>query len=260
MDKCRRQCYARIKAEKTAEQKKVFNQSVADSIRLNLEDIDEFPQRLTELFNEYLKCDLSITQWNVRFTERMSNTHSCPIGGKQQWRLKEGEKRIRYKGWTGSICGSMKALKDEDGFSRGFTDFFRNYGSDFYVRGFYTGSGGGGSKDFQYSCDIYLDDYPLLKDKYEKYIKLQKEHERYEDKKKALWKSAEEMVQEDQKLKDFYNSAEILRVRIKQIERMTSQRITDIRSGAEYMKAIQVPQEYQYDQITHYTLGNMFKR
>lgn len=99
----------------------------------------------------------------VRYEANSSNSHSCPIGGVTAWgsqRREEGAV-LGYPSLSGKIKFSYKTNKNKlDIFGS-----FRHHG----ILGISTGSGGGGGKDgSSYEVYIWLDDFPLLREKIEK--------------------------------------------------------------------------------------------
>jgi hypothetical protein len=119
---------------------------------------------------------LKITH-SLRWSDEVSNSHSCPIGGVQNWggraKLKDGSPAPRgYPGWTGSIEWLVEWPKEFD---------YVYLGSDLFSRGTFssgrqrahTGTGGGGgghfNKEFntwcqspRYGFSIFAADWPGL--------------------------------------------------------------------------------------------------
>jgi hypothetical protein len=96
------------------------------------------------------------------FNELVSNTHSCPKNGVQNWHYKDDLPR-GYPGFQGTIRFSF--THETPGFCSGM----------FEDTGIITGSGGGGAMNARYELKLYLDDWPALKrrveaekDQYEK--------------------------------------------------------------------------------------------
>lgn len=122
---------------------------------------------------------LKITH-QLRWSEMVSNSHSCPVGGVTCWSSREAEDgRPRgYPGWTGSIEWLVEWPKEFDSYY---------LGSDLFSKGTFrsgrqrahTGSGGGGgghfNKEFNTWCQrpgydfrIYASDWPGMARYYEK--------------------------------------------------------------------------------------------
>lgn len=122
---------------------------------------------------------LKITH-DLRWSDMVSNSHSCPVGGVQCWsshEAKDGRPR-GYPGWTGRIDWLVEWPKELDGIY---------LGSDLFSRGTFrsgrqrahTGSGGGGgghmNKEFNTWCQrpgydfrIYASDWPGMARYYQK--------------------------------------------------------------------------------------------
>ena len=122
---------------------------------------------------------LKITH-NLRWSDMVSNSHSCPVGGVQCWSSREAEDgRPRgYPGWQGRIDWLVEWPKEFDGIY---------LGSDLFSRGTFqsgrqrahTGTGGGAgghfNKEFNTWCQrpsydfrIYASDWPGMARYYEK--------------------------------------------------------------------------------------------
>lgn len=112
--------------------------------------------------------DLSFT---VRYIENASNSHSCPIGGVQAWGSQRSEPGaiLGYPSLSGRIKFIYKKEKHK-------LDIFDSHG----ILGISTGSGSGGSSSSysSYEVNIWLDDFPLLKEKIEKEQQSFNEHQR----------------------------------------------------------------------------------
>ena len=122
---------------------------------------------------------LKITH-QLRWSDMVSNSHSCPVGGVQCWSSREAEDgRPRgYPGWQGRIDWLVEWPKEFDGIY---------LGSDLFSRGTFqsgrqrahTGTGGGAgghfNKEFNTWCQrpsydfrIYASDWPGMARYYEK--------------------------------------------------------------------------------------------
>lgn len=122
---------------------------------------------------------LKITH-NLRWSDMVSNSHSCPVGGVQCWSSREAEDgRPRgYPGWTGHIEWLVEWPQEFD---------YVYLGSDLFSRGTFqsgrqrahTGTGGGGGSHFNkefntwcqrpsYDFRIYASDWPGMARYYEK--------------------------------------------------------------------------------------------
>jgi hypothetical protein len=106
---------------------------------------------------------VSVRFENMRWSDSVSNTHSCPRDGVQNWNQSRPENAHLpkgYPGWQGHIYFTVNA---------GFTDHkvpreCDGYGSDYFKdTGINTGSGSGGSK-CQYDMKLYAADFPAMAD------------------------------------------------------------------------------------------------
>lgn len=88
------------------------------------------------------------------YSSKLSNSHSCPDNGIQNWCSKDKDKPTDYKGWKVNICGNLKRLPKHMA-NYPYTDALN-------VVGIKTGSGGGGNSNFRYDGYIWLDDWPGL--------------------------------------------------------------------------------------------------
>lgn len=94
---------------------------------------------------------VNITYLDVRWSDAVSNTHSCPRGGVTNWCWSDNNNLAKgYPGWDGRIEFQMS---HDIGF-----------GSDIlYNTGIHTGTGGGISKNrFGYDVRFYAADWPRL--------------------------------------------------------------------------------------------------
>jgi hypothetical protein len=106
---------------------------------------------------------VSIKFDNMRWSDSVSNTHSCPRGGVQNWNQSHNRHKglnlpEGYPGWQGTIYFTVdagttthKVPRECDG-----------YGSDYFKdTGINTGSGSGGSK-CQYDMKLFAADFPAM--------------------------------------------------------------------------------------------------
>lgn len=122
---------------------------------------------------------LKITH-DLRWSDMVSNSHSCPVGGVTCWssyEAKDGRPR-GYPGWTGRIDWLVEWPKELDGYFLGGDLFSRGTFQSGRQRA-HTGTGGGGSGHFNrefntwcqrpgYDFRIYASDWPGMARYYEK--------------------------------------------------------------------------------------------
>jgi len=90
---------------------------------------------------------------NAYYIAYLSNTHSCPDTGVTNWSKLNGLP-TGYRGWAAIIAGSLDRASNHMG----------EYPVSEALKliGIKTGTGGGGNKNFSWSCSIFLDDWPGL--------------------------------------------------------------------------------------------------
>lgn len=115
--------------------------------------------------------ELGELSFKVRYEANSSNSHSCPINGVTAWgsQRREPGAILGYPSLSGQIKFIYKNSKHK-------LDIFDSCG----IRGISTGSGGGGGSVSysSYDVNIWLDDFPLLKEKIEKEQQSIHDHER----------------------------------------------------------------------------------
>jgi hypothetical protein len=126
-------------------------------------------------------------------------SHSAPIGTRTRWGTNE-----TALGWGGEI-----KLVFEGG---GSHDVWRQ------IPGINTGSGGGGINDaryfLRYDLRLYLDDFPLIKERYEDYIRIGYKRQEFDLKVITMCKEAEDS---DKKLQSLIAQEEDLTAKIEEL-------------------------------------------
>lgn len=99
----------------------------------------------------------------LRYSDRVSNTHRCPINGVTNWGGRDPEAPKGYPGYSGSVeWWTILDRKNVDSHIAG--DLFEDP-----LVCINTGTGGGGSLDnlgmvkYRYGVEIFLDDWPGLR-------------------------------------------------------------------------------------------------
>lgn len=122
---------------------------------------------------------LEFTEFNLSWSESVSNSHSCPHNGKTNWGGRDEDAPRGYPGWHGRVEWIVSWPKEWDGIYLG-SDLFR--GSSAFNTGrqrAHTGTGGGGGmrysekhkchiQTFGYSFDLFAADWPGMARYYEK--------------------------------------------------------------------------------------------
>ena len=96
---------------------------------------------------------------NMRWSDSVSNSHSCPRDGIQNWAQSANSDNPKgYPGWCGHIYFTVNA---------GFSDHtvprpYSGYGSDYFTdTGINTGGGSGGT-NCQYDMKLFASDFPAM--------------------------------------------------------------------------------------------------
>ena len=132
--------------------------------------------------NALWKCDkkpknkhkLVSLKFDVRWSDAVSNSHSCPRDGVTNWggdtKLPNGSPAPRgYPGWTGNVKFVIDA-----GMSAHKKNPYRydGYGSDYFEHTpINTGSGGSGNgQNYSYGIELFASDFPAMLEAREKAI------------------------------------------------------------------------------------------
>ena len=91
------------------------------------------------------------------WTGNLSNSHSCPKGGVQNWGARGtfadgAPKPTGYPGWGLRLNGSLKRNK------KNMSSY--PYSGLFNIVGVHTGTGGGGNENFGFDAKIWAEDWP----------------------------------------------------------------------------------------------------
>jgi len=132
---------------------------------------EEIHIRTIKWMKKWNNIDFEIIQENLRYSDKTSNTHCCPINGVTNWEVKE-DKPIGYPGWTAHwIIGmSDKTYKKIDFFSGFLRGHYYPNEKMYSLLGIHTGSGGTWSRPkdgkqetySHYYMTFFADDFPNL--------------------------------------------------------------------------------------------------
>jgi len=159
-------------------------------IKYNTDNYRNFPRLNATSFSEYVKLcieyinkineGIGITYSGLKFhslyySENLSNSHSSPIGMPTNWSGK-AELPTGYPGWRGRVTFkkeyvlSKKKYMSSSDYSE-INDIYKG------ILGLNTGTGGGGYEECSYDVSLFIDDFPLIKEKYNRlsYLKEKKE-------------------------------------------------------------------------------------
>lgn len=96
------------------------------------------------------KFTIKIRKLDLHWQDSVSNSHSCPRGGVENWH-RHDNKPTGYPGWRGRIEFSMGRIGNS------------YYGSDLFKgTGINTGTGGGNGVDYGYEVKLFASDFPQL--------------------------------------------------------------------------------------------------
>lgn len=119
--------------------------------------------------------------YNLTFSNNLSNSHSAPIGKPTNWRG-EFNSPTGYPGYGGMVTFKVN-YRDSEQYWKG--EYVKMNGAPYVgIVGLNTGSGGGRDSSnvhviYQYDVKLFLDDFPIIKEKDERrqeLIKLKEEH------------------------------------------------------------------------------------
>lgn len=153
---------SRLAAESSLEKK--------DWIRLNVTDVADIPKLIQEKAKEFwdINCSVSL---RVSFGQ-VSNPHGAPFGKKTNWSRQDPSVPTTHLGWSGQVAGNVSGYRKNPKSRESISDvLFDPYGTGAGFRGFHTGTGCPGDVGGTYPMDIgfyfFLEDFPLLFEKYE---------------------------------------------------------------------------------------------
>jgi len=185
-------------AETAAEQKMQRESKIADEVRLTSRNLHEIQTNLIAWVAKYHKLKISFTRGFDSLSMRwVSNSHNCPIDGVTNWCNEHKDRPTGYYGWQGRIEGKITTLDGKKFDKYYFSDILANRFSNDklpYCRGINSGSGGGGNEGFGYDLQLFVDDFPLLKEKFLRVTAQWKLKHAYEIEKNRLQKVFEQGV------------------------------------------------------------------
>jgi len=260
MEKCRRDCASRKRIQARAEAVKKEGERLANQMRFEVEWVSEIPEWITEAVRKRLDREVTFENWDLKFYTDLAPTHDAPVGKKTEF----SKPTSRYAGWRGRVTGTTTIYKNPVKFSggpfgeiRGFSDLFDRHRSSF-IKGVNTGSGSGGER-FSYEVRLYLDDFPKIKAKYDKWKALDDQKKVLNSRRKELIEQAKiNLVEKNKDVCDLKDVAHILNARLRQVENLRRETEKNILASQEFKNATKVPGEEEFDHEIHNELNWMF--
>lgn len=184
-------------------------------VRLNARSIKNFKPLIEQKAKEFWGWDVKIN-FQLHFGAP-SNSHGAPLNGVENWN-RDKSKPLNYLGWNGRVSGSLNNYITTN-YSPSINDvIFSRYGKGF--KGFHTSCGCPGTvnkteMDIGFYC--FLNDFPLIKEKYEIFINDRKKLEQYEswieirDEDACEWaENKKEIIDLDNKIEELKLSRNLL--------------------------------------------------
>jgi hypothetical protein len=123
---------------------------------------------------------LEFTEFRLTWSDHVSNSHSCPVGGVTNWGNRDPAAPTGYPGWHGRMDWVYAWPKEWDGCYLG-GDLFGGFGNHYGRSRVHTGAAGTGGTVFSkkhdcfvtrcgYSVDVFASDWPGLTRYHEKQL------------------------------------------------------------------------------------------
>ncbi len=261
--KCKRSCAKKSRDKIKYEQAKARAIEKADYIRLNAESVWDIPKMLVGFFKNDLDRELTISKFDMRFNPEMANTHDCPLNGVTNWGRKDPNAPRHYPGWYGEFRGTTnigkKPIKLFDGHEiDSIFDVIGKYNGA--IRGLHCGGGSGGP-DFGFSLRMYVDDFPKIKEKYDRYVILREMATIRAANYKKLFAEAEtKIIGEDKQLNTLAKHKAIIEVLSKNNMTLHANRRQEIMNSAEYKNFVKLPHDPNFNDAEYDKLAAEFSK
>jgi hypothetical protein len=145
-------------------------EEMSNFIRLNLSSIGDLKEMLVTKAKEFYGITIENLRFRLSFGQ-ISNSHANPINGVRNWSEEHKNLPRWYLGWGGQIIAKVTVPNLSKYASGSASDCLFRYRG---FKGFHTLGGCPGSVIGEYEMDIgfcfFLDDFPILKEKYENYL------------------------------------------------------------------------------------------
>ncbi len=217
-------------------QKKSDQEILVKEMQTNIRFKAKSISHLEQLLNEYSKAtgeNLTV-RLSVQFNECVSITHHAPVGKETNWGHSNPDLPKGYPGYEGRV-EFVKPVKSGEYAGHMFTGWMRGGKVD----GFHTGSGGGGY-EASYDCMLFVEDFPLIKEKVDAACELTKHAEAFDEneriKSAKLTDLTKEKIKIDpvtqsytQEMQEVREAQKRLGQRANQLEEQIKQRQQDVR-------------------------------
>ncbi len=115
---------------------------------------------------------LEFTEFRLTWSDHVSNSHDCPVGGVTNWGNRDPDAPTGYPGWQGRMDWVYAWPKEWDGVYLG-SDLFGGFANHYGRSRVHTGTGGSGGTVFSkkhncyvtscgYSVNVFAADWPGL--------------------------------------------------------------------------------------------------
>lgn len=250
-------CPAAEKVQKKSEQE-ILVKEMQTNIRFNAKSISH----LEKLLNEYSKAtgeNLDV-KLSVQFKECVSITHHAPVGKQTNWGSMDPNQPKGYPGYEGKI-EFIKPVKSGEYAGHMFT----GWTSGGKVDGIHTGSGGGGY-EATYECYLFIDDFPLIKEKVDKARELLKQAYIFDENEKIkatkVSNLTKEKIQIDPVIRSYTQEIQEIQEAQKRLGQRENQLITQIKQRQQDVKLFVLDenpflkQEVNHDKISSNVFWN----
>lgn len=177
-----------IRQKEKATKREVKKLERKNSIRMEAEKLSDIRILLIRKFKEYWDLDLTIDRFPNMYGTKITNSHFCPVDGVCNFNRVD-TLPLGYCGWLGKFIASVpefnKKYQDKD-FK---TLIHHDIGSIFsislgdllkFFKGVNLGSGSYG-EDLEAEGTFFIDDFPRIKQKHDKFLELGKEYTGYSE-------------------------------------------------------------------------------
>lgn len=234
--------------------------SIKNTPRLTATSIEDFQNKMFDAVN-VLNGDnpdklLSLKFENLRFTNVL-NTHSSPINGARNW-LRDDDKPTSYLGWNGNVeiifSSNLNTSKNRDKIEQIINHF----------PGFNTGSGGSCLSKYDeykngdvltYELRLYLDDFPILLEKYKEYKRFEFELSAHFNKVQSI---IDQIVNDNSEIKLLGDQLDSINKQIQKLQlEMNENHSEQFKIITQIRNQIKSENEFQYD-LEVRELGKIF--